>query len=120
MVIDQSPSRQKRLHFSPFLGQSSAYHTSAAYLALKSGCPLYVFEMKKPERGFYQIWMHEVDTSAYMPCTPETIRALTDHLADLLARPILAEPAWWLWSHNRWKHQPREGDTVTPVPQSLS
>ncbi|MEO1588142.1 MAG: hypothetical protein AAFS00_12700, partial [Bacteroidota bacterium] len=26
---------------------------------------------------------------------------------------IQAQPAYWLWSHRRWKHKPRPGDILS-------
>ena len=31
---------------------------------------------------------------------------ITKKHAELLENRIKAEPAFWLWSHRRWKHKP--------------
>ena len=29
---------------------------------------------------------------------------ITDKFLNLLENQIIEEPAYWLWTHNRWKH----------------
>lgn len=110
MIIDQTPRRTEHLYFTQFLGRPTPFHTSAAYMALQSGAPVYLAYTRKLRRGYYQVEVNELDTRPYQPFSEEQVLALTDRLAAELEKPILEAPEYWLWSHRRWKHAPRPGD----------
>ncbi|MEL6590964.1 MAG: lysophospholipid acyltransferase family protein [Bacteroidota bacterium] len=112
MIADQSPHHGLKLYFTRFLNQATAFHTSFAKIALRMQTPLYFARMRKIKRGYYELQLHKIDPEPFLPANHSQILRLTDHYAALLAEDIEAQPAYWLWSHRRWKHQPREGDVL--------
>lgn len=112
-VADQSPSRRERLYFTDFLGRLTAIHDSPAFVSLKAEIPVYFMDMIKLRRGYYQIEIVHVPSQQYLPYSPANAQALTDDLAEILEKRIIEKPAYWLWSHRRWKHNPRDGDTYS-------
>ena len=55
--------------------------------------------MKKIKRGYYEV---EIIDIAEKP--KETVpNEITEKHVRLLEETILEEPAYWLWSHRRWK-----------------
>lgn len=113
MISDQSPHRGMRLYFTSFLNQSTAFHSGFAKIALRTQTPLYFVRMQKSSRGRYVLALEKIEIDAFLPESKENIARLVDHYADLLAADIAKDPAIWLWSHRRWKHQIRKGDTVS-------
>ncbi len=113
MIVDQSPHRGNRLYFTSFLHQATAFHTSFAKIALRTKTPLYFARMQKKSRGRYQLRLHKIEIEEFLAESKANIHALTDRYAELLEEDINREPATWLWSHRRWKHQIRKGDMVS-------
>ncbi|GAB4429933.1 MAG: lysophospholipid acyltransferase family protein [Bacteroidia bacterium] len=109
-MADQSPSRRERLYFTRFLGLPTAVHTSVARIALHADAPVVFAAMRKLGRGRYSVTLTLLDNQPFLPETPEHIFAYTDFQCDLLEALIREAPAYWLWSHRRWKHQPGPDD----------
>jgi KDO2-lipid IV(A) lauroyltransferase len=109
-VSDQSPSRRKTLYFSQFLGIPTAMHEGAAMLAVGRNVPAYFADVRKIKRGYYTCELVPIPTEKFAQNKDQ--HGFTDYHAQLLEAVIRREPAYWLWSHRRWKHQPREGDVV--------
>lgn len=116
-VSDQSPSRRKTLYFTHFLGLPTAMHEGAAMLAVGRNLPAYFADVRKVKRGFYTCTLIPIPTEQF--AAQKDQHGFTDYHAQLLEEVIRTEPAFWLWSHRRWKHQPREGDEVGEI-RSLS
>ena len=113
MIGDQSPHRSGKLFFTPFLNQATAFHTSIAKVSLRAGADLYFADMRKSGRGKYQLWLERIPVKDYLPESETNVLALTEAYVSRLEAVIEAEPAYWLWSHRRWKHQPKEGDKLS-------
>lgn len=114
-LTDQAPSRGQKLHFGPFLDQATASPTVVAKLILRTGAQLLYTDVRKLRRGYYSLKLMEVDASEYAGGGAEQEQAFTDAQLALLSQTIRRDPPFWLWSHRRWKHKPREGDSISPV-----
>ena len=44
---------------------------------------------------------------------------VTDENIHLLEQAIKDEPAYWLWSHRRWKIKPRPNDYLSPGMETM-
>jgi KDO2-lipid IV(A) lauroyltransferase len=110
-MTDQSPSRRKHLYFSSFLGQPTAMHEGAALLAVGRNRPAYFADVRKLKRGYYSCTLIPIPTEQFVE--KKDMHGFTDYHAALLEAVIREEPAYWLWSHRRWKHQPRTGDELS-------
>jgi KDO2-lipid IV(A) lauroyltransferase len=57
--------------------------------------------IRKVKRGYYEV--------EFIPLfdNPKETREheITQKHVEVLEKIIRAEPAYWLWSHRRWKHQ---------------
>ncbi|MEL6132647.1 MAG: hypothetical protein AAFR59_04700, partial [Bacteroidota bacterium] len=82
-------------------------------IGLKTGAHMYYADMRKVKRGYYTLELVSIDLTPFFPYNQQNIHRLVDHQAALLEATIQAQPAFWLWSHRRWKHQPREGDILS-------
>ncbi|MFK7969744.1 MAG: lysophospholipid acyltransferase family protein [Bacteroidia bacterium] len=110
-VSDQSPSRRQQLYFTRFMGIPTAVHEGASILAVGRAFPAIFADIQKIKRGYYTVTAVPIPVEAFV--AGNDIHGFTDFHADLLEARISKEPAFWLWSHRRWKHSPRDGDTLS-------
>ena len=98
---DQSPNPNKARHWRPFMGVETPVHTSAEMLAKKHHMAVIFLDIQKLKRGFYEA-RFELITD-----TPNHFKDydITDILIEKLEKQIKDEPAYYLWSHRRWKHR---------------
>lgn len=116
---DQTPFRTGKLYFGSFFGRPAAVHLGIARIALKLECPLYYFDMRKVKRGRYTVTLRRVPVEDFLPFSEENVAALTDHHLRMLEEIMRAEPAYWLWSHKRWKRKPMPSDRFSPTLKPL-
>ncbi|MEM7657725.1 MAG: lysophospholipid acyltransferase family protein [Bacteroidota bacterium] len=105
-IFDQSPHRGGPLYFSEFLGRPTAFHTSVAKLALRAKARVYYADVEKVGRGRYRVELKILDPMEFLPATKEHVHAFTDLQIQALQQTIERDPAFWLWSHKRWKLKP--------------
>lgn len=103
-VADQAPPYQDSDYYIPFLNQDTLVYTGVGRIAKMTGFPVVFCEIRrKKKRGYYSCKFttlvehpEEVDekqiTQLHNAFTEEVIRS---------------EPAYWLWSHRRWKRKRR-------------
>ena len=100
-ISDQHPNRNDEDHVIRFLNHDTAMITGAEMIARKMNYVVLYFDLEKTSRGHYKCTVREIsqDTSL-MP-----VGALTDDYARRLEQRICSSPAYWLWTHNRWKRK---------------
>ncbi len=102
-VADQSPSnaRWELVHWTTFLGQTTAFLAGPERYAMRHDRPVYYMALRRQRRGYY------VATLIPITDTPrETERGfITEAFARQVEREIINDPASWLWSHRRWKRE---------------
>ncbi|MCC8089468.1 MAG: lysophospholipid acyltransferase family protein [Rikenellaceae bacterium] len=105
LISDQTPPEHAIHHWFNFFGQKTAFHMGMEKIALKFKIPVYFSRVKKIRRGYY--------SCEFIPLYNGTENLeefeLTQRYAIMLENMIRTAPELWLWSHKRWKHQPREG-----------
>lgn len=96
---DQTPVSGEVQYTLPFLNQQTAVFLGVEKIALQTNRPVYYFDVKRVKRGFY-----EVDILPLCLNPKETKgHEITDLLFEFLNNTIQRAPAYWLWSHRRWK-----------------
>jgi KDO2-lipid IV(A) lauroyltransferase len=58
-------------------------------------------DIRKVKRGFYELELVTLTDNPDSLPDGEITRLYVQHLE----KSILTEPAYWLWSHKRWKHR---------------
>lgn len=101
MAADQSPSNIKDCYWVDFLNHTTACLHGPEKYARKYNLPVVYVDIKKVKRGFYEL---ELITICDNPQTLDD-GLITARYMKLLEASILQEPAYWLWSHKRWKHK---------------
>lgn len=85
-------------HVTTFLNQETAYVTGGENIGQHVGAAFLYLRIEKTRRGHYRLTFEPLKPAADAKEYPYTISYLRHLEAD-----INAAPAYWLWSHNRWK-----------------
>jgi len=96
---DQTPTREETQYTLQFLHQPTAVLLGLEKIALQTNRPIFYFDVISVKRGYYEI-------DCLLLCAePKATQGheITDLLFEFLANTIYREPAYWLWSHRRWK-----------------
>ncbi|MDR1646265.1 MAG: lysophospholipid acyltransferase family protein [Tannerellaceae bacterium] len=100
-LADQTPSLANLHYWTRFLGLETAMLTGPERLARKLNLPVVYADVRKPGRGYYEVEFKLLtDAPQQSPAF-----ALTEAYARLMEQTILRDPAYWLWTHKRWKHK---------------
>ncbi len=99
MVGDQRPIRKHVQYWTDFLNQKTAVFTGSEKLAKKFNAVVVFMKVRKLRRGKYQAEIELITDNPAETATNE----ITEKHTRILEKLILEEPAYWLWSHNRWK-----------------
>jgi KDO2-lipid IV(A) lauroyltransferase len=105
MAADQSPTNLKDCYWIPFLHQDTPWLHGPEKYARKYNCPVIYVDIRKVKRGFYEIELIVITENPASLPEGEITRMYAQHLE----KSILREPAYWLWSHKRWKHKRDSG-----------
>lgn len=100
-IADQTPSRNNLHYWTQFLHQDSAILTGPERLARKLDLPVIFLDTQQVKRGYYTVDMKLITETPKE--TPENW--ITEQYTRMMERCILREPAYWLWTHKRWKHK---------------
>ena len=104
-ISDQRPSGKLLHHWTGFLGIDTPYMVGGETIGNHVDARFVYLDVEKTSRGYYRLTFCPVepdpgDREEY-PYTREFMR--------MLEKTILRNPAYWLWSHKRWKrHRPSQ------------
>jgi KDO2-lipid IV(A) lauroyltransferase len=101
MASDQSPTNLNDCYWIDFLNQDTAWLHGPEKYARKYNWPVIYVDIRKVKRGFYELELVTLTNDPASLPNGEITRLYVQHLE----KSILAEPAYWLWSHKRWKHR---------------
>ena len=98
---DQAPSIEDSKYWTTFLNQDTSIQLGIEKIAKKTKRPVFYLKITCKKRGYYEVdcvpvCLHPEDTAAF-----EITELQTRFLEDM----IIEAPAYWLWSHRRWKHK---------------
>ena len=103
-IADQTPSKEKLQYWKTFLNQDSAILTGQERVAKSLDIPVVFVDMIKVKRGYYTVDLILITDKPKE--TPDYY--ITDKYVELMEKSILRDPAYWLWTHKRWKHKRME------------
>ena len=102
LITDQWPSGDR--YWTTFMGQETAFLNGAERIAKMMNFPVFYCELTKTRRGYC-----EAEFKLLTEAPKETVEGeITDMFAHELEQTIRREPAYWLWSHKRWKFTKKE------------
>ncbi|MFV0365519.1 MAG: lysophospholipid acyltransferase family protein [Mangrovibacterium sp.] len=100
LAADQSAPRSAQ-YWTRFLNQDSCFFSGPQKIASKSNAPVLYHYIHKVKRGQYISHFFEVEAN---PKETGEHAVLLNYI-NILEEIIEQQPAYWLWSHKRWKHQ---------------
>ncbi|MBK6346358.1 MAG: lysophospholipid acyltransferase family protein [Bacteroidales bacterium] len=100
-VGDQSPSHKDPDFSFDFLNQPSLLFTGGAKLARATSSAVVYLSIDKKGRGYYSASFRTIAE----PSENKTDREILSIYARMLEEDIRRQPAYWLWSHKRWKNR---------------
>lgn len=104
LVSDQTPSARDNMHFVTFLNQATAVFQGLEKISKLTKSPIVYMNIVRVKRGYY-----EADFKLLVENPSETAdNEITENYNRTLETIIIADPQYWLWSHKRWKHQPKK------------
>lgn len=100
---DQAPSKDESHYWTTFLNQASSIQLGIEKIARKSDRPIFYLKVAVTKRGYYEVdciplCLNPRDTAPF---------EITELHTRFLESLIKEEPAYWLWSHRRWKYKPQ-------------
>ncbi len=98
-IMDQSPSNSNKKHFSNFLSVQTPFFTGVEKLSKQYDLPVLFLGTTRVKRGYYS------STFSVLTDTPNQHPdfAITDAYAKILTELIIKDPAYYFWTHKRFK-----------------
>ena len=100
LIADQTPALGDIHYWTDFLHQDTAWFTGAEKIAKRQKMPVLYLKMTQSKPGYYRC--------EYLPLAENgdgfASGQLTNFFVHALEQTIINQPAYWLWSHRRWKH----------------
>lgn len=103
LVADQRPLQKDLDYWTTFLNQETPILTGMEKLAKRFDLPVVFFNMKRVRRGYYEI---DLELITDEPKKTETYE-ITEKYVRLVEKIIYRQPECYLWSHKRWKYDPK-------------
>ena len=103
LLSDQSPLVEKTFYWTEFFGVKIPVHSGPEMLAKKFDLVFINYTTKKIKRGYYETEFELITD------TPKKYKnyEITEKYIQLTEKKIKEQPEFYLWSHNRFKHQHR-------------
>lgn len=101
MLSDQSPRLKNNLYWTEFLGVKVPVYTSSEVFAKKYDMDIVFLDTRKIKRGYYETTLSIITDDAKKHPNFE----LTDIYLRKVEAQIKAEPAYYFWTHKRFKHK---------------
>lgn len=98
-IADQSPSLVNIHYWTPFLNQDTPVFTGVERIAKQTGFSVVYLDLQKVKRGYYKGTVRLITDNPQ--AEPEN--DITERYIRAMEKTILRNPAYWLWTHKRWK-----------------
>ena len=99
LITDQSPNRSEAHYWTTFLNQETVFMDGAERIAKMMKFPVYYCELIKERRGHCRVTFDLITEFPKDTADGE----ITETFVRRLEQTIRKEPAYWFWSHKRWK-----------------
>jgi len=99
VLSDQNPSNPNNSYWTDFLNQTTAFFFGAEIMANQLNAAVVNATIVQKKTGNYEIELTLITDTP----TQEEYGYITKTYINLLEKSIKQNPAYWLWSHKRWK-----------------
>lgn len=113
---DQSPQLKKTFYWNDFMGIRVPIITGAEMLAKRFDYPVVYLQTDQVKRGYYRSKF--IELTEYPSDFPDY--QITDMFLKVLEKQIRANPQYYFWTHNRFKHKGKEKETPAAKVKSIS
>lgn len=112
-LTDQSPGDSRKSYWMNFLHQPTAVLFGAELMAHDYNFAVVFYHTRKIKRGYYEMDLQLITVN------PKEMKwgKITEAHTHLLEKHIQEQPAYWLWSHKRWKRSVPEDLEVLKAEQ---
>ena len=100
-AADQSPPNPEKAIWANFMHQDSAFVMGAYKYSLQKNCAVVYMSIQRERRGYYKIMLTEM----FANLQSVDVNTFLQRYIQSLESTINEQPAYWLWSHKRWKHK---------------
>lgn len=100
-ITDQSPMLSSAIHWGKFFGQEVPIQIGGEMLSKKLGLNMAYAKIEKVKRGYYQCTFIKVEGDIKQIPNYD----VTDGFMRMLEDQIYKDPAYYLWTHKRFKHR---------------
>lgn len=100
-ISDQTPSKVNIHYWTKFLNHDTPVYIGVERIAKQTGFSVTYLDITKTGRGRYSCEVKLITNSP----KEEPEFAITEKYIREMEKTILRNPAYWLWSHRRWKYQ---------------
>lgn len=104
LIADQTPSHNNLHFWTNFLNQDTPFLNGAERIARMAELAVVYMDIQRVGRGYYSCKLVVITENA----KNEEENMVTEKFARLTEQTINRDPAYWLWSHRRWKHKREE------------
>ncbi|MBB2145968.1 lauroyl acyltransferase [Pedobacter sp. LMG 31464] len=101
---DQAPSKEDSQYWTTLLHQEASIQLGVEKIAKKTNRPVFYLKTSYLKRGYYEVDCVPICLDPKNTKEFEITELHTHFLEDF----IKEEPAYWLWSHRRWKYKPEK------------
>ena len=103
-ISDQKPHWVNIHHWVDFLNHDTPVLTGTERIVRKLNHAVFYIDMQRKRRGYYEAELKLITRH------PQQMREfeITDIYYQMLEKTIRRAPAYWLWSHDRWKRTREE------------
>lgn len=98
-VSDQTPVQHETQYYTQFLNQQTAVFLGIEKMARMTNDPVIFCDIRVHKRGYYSCTFVPLINEPKLSSEHE----ITDAHVQYLEKVIREAPAYWLWSHKRWK-----------------
>ncbi len=112
-LTDQRPPKNKGHYWTKFMNQDTVVQTGMEKIAKLLNLSIVYLDITKVKRGHYVGKFHIITVDA----SNEPEFTIMERYMSKLEETIVREPAYYLWSHNRWKFEkaPAEEESTKDV-----
>jgi KDO2-lipid IV(A) lauroyltransferase len=103
-MADQTPNINNIYYWTNFLNQDTPVFTGVERIAKQTGFSVVYLDMEKVKRGYYKSTVRLITDKPQ----EEPEFAITETYIRSMEKTILRNPAYWLWTHKRWKRTREE------------
>lgn len=108
ILADQAPFGNAKRYWVKFLNQPTPFYQGIGKVATLGNFQVVSSFTKRISRGKYEVEFKLISGTDEKPDDASILRTYIKQLEEV----VQEQPQNWLWTHKRWKKNPRKGDSI--------